>query len=1068
MHYYPSNNNNNNGHSTRYNNNRQPIHNIQRQPTYPANHQIVDLRQNDLAAKANKRKSVRHVELTKGNLILDCPVPDKILRNVQYTTGEEFTSMRYTAVTCDPNDYIKNNYYLRPYIYGRKTEIMIVMTMYNEDDQLFIKTMSSAIKNVAHLCSRDRSKVWGSEGWKKIVVVVVADGRNKINKRVLKVLGAMGVYQDNIMQDSVAGKPVTGHLFEYTSQLLVDSEFNIHGSNKKLPPVQVLFCLKEKNAKKLNSHRWFFNSFAAQLNPNVCILLDVGTKPSHTSVYHLWKAELGTGWKNLINPLVASQNFEYKMSNILDKPLESVFGYISVLPGAFSAYRYKALLNTSPGKGPLASYFKVPDKILRNVQYTTGEEFTSMRYTAVTCDPNDYIKNNYYLRPYIYGRKTEIMIVMTMYNEDDQLFIKTMSSAIKNVAHLCSRDRSKVWGSEGWKKIVVVVVADGRNKINKRVLKVLGAMGVYQDNIMQDSVAGKPVTGHLFEYTSQLLVDSEFNIHGSNKKLPPVQVLFCLKEKNAKKLNSHRWFFNSFAAQLNPNVCILLDVGTKPSHTSVYHLWKAELGTGWKNLINPLVASQNFEYKMSNILDKPLESVFGYISVLPGAFSAYRYKALLNTSPGKGPLASYFKGEAMHGAGDAGIFEANMYLAEDRILCFELVAKKHEGWKLKYVKSAKAETDVPDSVPEFISQRRRWLNGSFFAAFYSIAHFTRIWSSGQPIHRKFLLQIEFIYNAINLVFNWFALGNFYLSFFFLTSAVTADPATDPFRGFGDELFDIVRSLYIMVIVTIFISSMGNRPQGSKLIYTLCIVLFALIMATMLYCAGYTVYLSVIKDNTINFKKLQSIKEALSKAAFRDIVISLASTYGLYFFSSFIHGEPWHMITCLVQYILLVPFYVNILMVYAFCNTHDVSWGTKGDNGTSGDLAVAQPVAGKDGKKLLQVEVPTERKDINAAYDHLISDLKVKVREEKQHRDAATKKEDFYKLFRTNLVLVWMFTNGSLIVFFTSNTWKNYVAEKNINGAYNPYLTFVFWSVAGLSAFRTFGTVWYLIHRAIFG
>jgi len=30
-------------------------------------------------------------------------------------------------------------------------------------------------------------------------------------------------------------------------------------------------------------------------------------------------------------PLVAAQNFEYKISCILDKPTESMFGYISVL-----------------------------------------------------------------------------------------------------------------------------------------------------------------------------------------------------------------------------------------------------------------------------------------------------------------------------------------------------------------------------------------------------------------------------------------------------------------------------------------------------------------------------------------------------------------------------------------------------------------------------------------------------------------------------------------------------------------------------------------------------------------
>ena len=96
--------------------------------------------------------------------------------------------------------------------------------------------------------------------------------------------------------------------------------------------------------------------------------------------------------------------------------------------------------------------------------------------------------------------------------------------------------------------------------------------------------------------------------------------------------------------------------------------------------------------------------VFGYISVLPGAFSAYRYIALRNDDMGQGPLASYFKGETLAGH-DADIFTSNMYLAEDRILCWELVAKKGDAWILKFVKSAQGETDVPDQITEFISQR---------------------------------------------------------------------------------------------------------------------------------------------------------------------------------------------------------------------------------------------------------------------------------------------------------------------------------------------------------------------------
>lgn len=80
--------------------------------------------------------------------------------------------------------------------------------MYNEDEVLFCKTMTSVIKNVQFLQSRKKSKTWGDDSWKKVVVVIVSDGRAKVNPKVLKVLGLMGVYQDGIAKDTIAGKDV--------------------------------------------------------------------------------------------------------------------------------------------------------------------------------------------------------------------------------------------------------------------------------------------------------------------------------------------------------------------------------------------------------------------------------------------------------------------------------------------------------------------------------------------------------------------------------------------------------------------------------------------------------------------------------------------------------------------------------------------------------------------------------------------------------------------------------------------------------------------------------------------
>lgn len=98
------------------------------------------------------------------------------------------------------------------------------------------------------------------------MVCIVADGRKKVHARVLDCLTLLGVYQPGgHMKNMVNNKQVTAHLFEYTTSFGLDPNLHFKYPDKGIVPTQIILCIKEKNQKKINSHRWFFNAFAPML-----------------------------------------------------------------------------------------------------------------------------------------------------------------------------------------------------------------------------------------------------------------------------------------------------------------------------------------------------------------------------------------------------------------------------------------------------------------------------------------------------------------------------------------------------------------------------------------------------------------------------------------------------------------------------------------------------------------------------------------------------------------------------------------------------------------------------------
>lgn len=271
---------------------------------------------------------------------------------------------------------------------------------------------------------------------------------------------------------------------------------------------------------------------------------------------------------------------------------------------------------------------------------------------------------------------------------------------------------------------------------------------------------------------------------------------------------------------------------------------------------------------------------------------------------------------------------------------------------------------------------------------------------------------------------------------------------------GEGIFTVLRYIYIALVITQFILGMGHRPQGSKWAYRISITFFSLIMIYMLFAAFWLAFIGIKDSNvTVTGADTATLRSIVSNNTFRNIVLSLISTYGLYFFASFMMLDAWHMFICIAQYILLVPFYIIILNIYAFCNINNVSWGNRPEAKKKNKKKNTANDEDEDGKVTFEAPMPD---DVNDVYNQALRAISQPKVEDVSIATPKQKQEDSGNSFRTMVVLLWIFSNALLIIAVTSASGDE--------SRTNLYMAIILWSVAGLAAFRFLGTTTYILFR----
>ena len=496
-------------------------------------------------------------------------------------------------------------------------------------------------------------------------------------------------------------------------------------------------------------------------------------------------------------------------------------------------------------------------------------------------------------------------------------------------------------------------------------------------------------------------------LYGSKFSDVKMNIFFLVKMTNTGKLASHMWFFQGFCKLFNPDYCTVLECGTKPEKRGLFNFFRAlesdrdigavcgylagkdydieykkvkqlpfkfeydandnvimkaipilmnylmmaiNFGISLIENIFSLQKAQQFEYAWDNVYTKNFQSIFRYIPVLPSAWSAYRWDALcednllekeyLNTV--KNPDYVY-----------KSVKEANKMLTEDRLLSLAIFTKRNRAYWLKYCPDAKAETDLIETLPELLQQRKRIINGSWYAIEHIIYYNNQIRYSKHSNVSKLFFSSVISMSKINLFLLYITPTFYYVALkivmfeYLVNINLVANPATS-LAGFF--LYYFITLMVTLIFISLQFKSIDkdvafffrilSHFMGIFMIFTFVVLIKLLVTEIFSEPVGYFINQSLIQI----------------------CVIVIFGSLGLI---TLLNPSSWkHLGFGFVHYLYYLPTYVHITTVYAFCRIDDLSWGNKGAH-------VAPPPAQRKEFKDFKVEFVSTWLFVNTLFSYVI-------------------------------------------------------------------------------------------------